>query len=137
MERATSTHETFAAEGEARRLIAFAAAIEALTGLVLISVPSLLGRLILGVELPDVAQGVARLAGIALLAFAVVCWPESSAKNAASAVRGLLLYNLLAVIYFCYWRFTFSAGPLLWPAVALHAILTVLFVRVQLSEKTR
>jgi hypothetical protein len=83
-----------------RALIVFGAALEAFTGLVLVAIPSLFGRLVLGNELPGVAGGAIRLAGIALLAFAVACWPQapSSAKY-SPAVRALVVYNLLAVLY--------------------------------------
>jgi hypothetical protein len=130
--------QALSAKSADRTLIVFATVIEAITGLILISVPSLFGRVVLGVELPDVARGMTRLYGIALLAFTVASWPERDiAKNAAPATRGLLVYNLFVAIYFCYWGLTHSAGLLLWPAVALHATLTVLLVRVELSEGMR
>jgi hypothetical protein len=120
------------------RLTVVSAAIEAFTGLVLIVIPSPFGQLVLGTDLAGTAQGVARLAGIALLALGVACWPgQGRTTYVVSAVRGLLVYNLLVAIYLCYWRFAYSVGPLLWPAVALHAILAALFVRALLSERTQ
>jgi hypothetical protein len=116
------------------RLIVFALALEALTGLVLVGVPSLLGRLILGTELPASAQVMGRLAGIALLAFSAACWPDGGrTSNTRAAVRGLLLYNLLATVFFTSLGARGVAGPLLWPVVAIHAILSVLFVRLALA----
>lgn len=53
-------------------LLVFAAIIEASTGVSLLVVPSLVGHLLLGIELTGVIVGVA---GIALIALAVACWP--------------------------------------------------------------
>jgi hypothetical protein len=48
-----------------------------------------------------------------------------------SAVRALLIYNLLATIYLLYLGVGGKlVGMLLWPAVALHAILMFLVTRV-------
>jgi hypothetical protein len=121
------------------KLILASAAIELVTGIVLIFIPSILGRLILGVEFPDISRGVARLAGIALVALAIACWPQqrSTATNAGAAIRALLTYNFLAAIYFCYWRAAYRLeGPLLWWAVALHAVFAALFLRAALRYNT-
>ena len=85
-----------------RLLIAFAAAFEAVTGIVLIVDPSLLGRLLLGVNLDVSGIAVGRLAGFALLGLGLACWPGRQAPTGKSAVRGLLAYNLLATIFFVY-----------------------------------
>ncbi len=94
----------------------------------LLIVPALVGRLLLGAELSGVAVVVARVAGIALLALGVGCWP-------GPASLGMLTYNALATAYLGWlaaggqW-----AGPLLWPAVGLHAALTVLLCRAWLKK---
>lgn len=109
----------------------FAAALEAATGLVLIVSPSLAATLVFGADLSGPGLSLGRLAGIALLAFAVACWPASGGdKQHGPAARGLLTYNLLATVYFLFvgaagrW-----VGPLLWPVVVLHAVLTTLIFR--------
>ena len=115
------------------RWIVVVAAVEAAaTSLVLILSPSLFGWLILGAELSEAGQALGRLTGIALLAFGLACWPAPAAANqATSAVRALLIYNLLATIYLLYLGVGGKlVGTLLWPAVALHAILTILVTRV-------
>ena len=56
-------------------VLIFAAVGEAGTGLALLIVPSLVGRLLLGEELTGIAIPVARVAGIALIALGVACWP--------------------------------------------------------------
>jgi hypothetical protein len=115
------------------RWIVVVAALEAVaTSLVLILAPSLFGWLVLGAELSEAGQALGRLAGIVLLAFGLACWPAPAAANqATSAVRALLIYNLLAAIYLLYLGVAGKlVGMLLWPAVVLHAILTILVARV-------
>jgi hypothetical protein len=55
--------------------LAFAAFGEAVAGLALLIAPSLVGQLLLGEQLADVAIPVARVAGIALIALGIACWP--------------------------------------------------------------
>jgi len=57
--------------------------------------------------------------------------------NAAAAIRALLTYNSLAAVYLCYWCVAYrSQGPLLWLAIALHAVLAALFLRVVLRDNS-
>jgi hypothetical protein len=102
-----------------------AAAVEAgATGLILLLSPVLFVWLILGADLSDPGQALGRLGGIALCGFALTSWPDPSAR---SVTRAMLTYNLLAAIYLLYLGIVGkSAGVLLWPAVALHLLLTVL-----------
>ena len=58
-----STHR-----GVLKKLLALAAIAEAATGLALLIVPSLVGRLLFGAEFTGVANPAARVTGIALLA---------------------------------------------------------------------
>lgn len=102
-------------------LLAFAALAEAATGVALVVVPSLVGRLLLGQELAGVAIPVARVLGIALIALGVACRPGRT------ALRGMLTYSLLATLYLAYVGIERQwIGPLLWPAVVLHAVITIL-----------
>jgi hypothetical protein len=55
--------------------LVLAAVGEAVTGVALLVVPSLVGQLLLGEELAGVAVPVARVAGVALIGLAVACWP--------------------------------------------------------------
>ena|SRR5271165_6203836 len=112
-----------------RLLRTVSAAIEAATGIALIAVPELVGRVLLGVSLSESGVAVARLAGVALLSLGLACWPTANDIN-SSALRGLFVYNLLAAVYLGYLRASGEfAGFLLWPACALHAVLTILFAR--------
>ncbi len=109
--------------------LVLAAAGEAATGLALVIAPSLVGRLLLGEELTGVAVPVARVAGIALIALGIACWPGPTRV-------GMLIYSALVTLYLAYVGFAGGfAGVLLWPAVVLHAILTALLTRVATSDK--
>jgi len=113
-------------------LIAIAAAFEAITGLVLIVDPSLLGTLLLGSDLSVSGIAVGRLAGCALLGLGIACWPGPEAVTGKNgATRGLLAYNALAAIFFVYLGVRGElVGPLLWPAAVIHGALAVLLARV-------
>ena len=79
-----------------------AAAVEAAaTGLILLLSPVLFGRLIFGADLSEAGPALGRLAGIALVGFALA---TGAAPAAASqhAARASLIYNLLATIYLGY-----------------------------------
>lgn len=113
-----------------KKLLVFAALSEAATGLALLLVPSLVGQLLFGAELAGVAVIVARVCGIALISLAVACWP-------GTPLLGMLVYGAASALYLAYLGFTGGAsGILLWPAVVVHLILTVLLVRASRAEKT-
>jgi hypothetical protein len=106
-----------------KKVLPIAAVAEAATGVALIVVPSLVGRLLLGADLAGVATPVGRVAGIALLALGVACLPS------CTPLCGMLTYSVLATPYLLYLAIRGEwVGPLLWPAVVLHAILTVLLI---------
>jgi hypothetical protein len=106
-----------------KKLLAIVSVGELATGLAFLVAPSLVAQLLLGVELTDVALTVARVAGIALIALAVACWP-------GTPLIGMLTYSAAVALYLAYLGFAGGAsGILLWPAVVLHAILTVLLAR--------
>src|SRR5262245_47523714 len=101
-------------------VLRLAAIIEAVAGVGLLFVPSLVGQLLFGVEMIGIAITVARVAGIALIALGVACWP-------GPPLVGMLTYNAAVTVYLAYVGFADGwAGELLWPVVALHAIMTVL-----------
>jgi len=113
-----------------RKVLTFAAVFEAATGLALLIVPLLVGRLLLGTELTD-AIPVARVAGIALIALGVCCWPGST------ALCGMLTYGALVTLYLLYLGIRgVWVGPLLWPAVVIHALLTALLARAWFQSRS-
>ena len=58
-----------------KNVLISAAVGEAATGLALLTVPSLVGQLLLGEQFTGVAMPIARVCGIALIALATACWP--------------------------------------------------------------
>jgi hypothetical protein len=113
------------------KALIWAAAVEAATGLALLVVPSIVGQLLLGQELVGVAIPVARVAGIALIGLAVACWP-------GPPLLGMLTYGIFVALYLCYVGiFGGLAGFLLWPAVALHAVLSILLCRTWLANEDK
>jgi hypothetical protein len=104
------------------RALVFAAVGEATTGLALLVVPSIVGRLLLGEELTGIAVPVARVGGIALIGLGVACWP-------GTPLLGMLTYGAAVAVYLAYLGLAGGLGGiLLWPAVALHAVLSILLV---------
>jgi hypothetical protein len=100
-----------------------AAAAEAATGVALLIVPSLVGQVLLGEQLIGVAVPVGRVAGIALIALAIACWP-------GPPVVGMLTYSALVTLYLAYLGLAGGlGGVLLWPAVILHLVLTLQLAR--------
>ena len=112
-----------------KRVLIFAAVGEAATGVALLIVPSLIVRLLLGEELTGIAIPVARVAGIALIALGVACWP-------GTPLAGMLAYSAAVTLYLAYLGFASGlSGILLWPVVVLHVILTALLIRASTSNK--
>jgi len=112
-----------------KKALLLAAISEAATGLALLIVPSLVGRLLLGPELTGVAIPVARVLGIALIALGIACWPGPPRM-------GMLTYSAAVTLYLAYVGLVGGfAGILLWPAVVLHVVLTALLIRALASDK--
>lgn len=104
-------------------VLVFAAVSETATGVALLVIPSLVGRLLLGEELTGIALPVARVAGIALIALGIACWPGTPRV-------GMLTYSAVVALYLAYLGVAGGLGGLLlWPAVVLHAVLSVLLAR--------
>jgi hypothetical protein len=114
-----------------KMVLIFAAVAEAATGLALLIVPSLVGQLLLGEELTGVAMPVGRVAGIALIALGVACWP-------GPPLIGMLIYSAVVTLYLTYVGFVGGlTGAFLWPAVALHVVLSVLLGRAWIAAERR
>jgi hypothetical protein len=112
---------------EPRSVLGIAAAVEAVTGLLLIVVPHLLAKLLLGAEVTGVAVVIGRVAGIALLSLGIGCWFGRQEATGGWALAAMLLYNVLVTLYLAWVGLGAEfVGVLLWPAVVVHAVLTVL-----------
>jgi hypothetical protein len=120
----------------ASRLLSVAAAIEAVTGVALIIFPQAVARLLLGTELTAAGIAVGRVAGIALLSLGVVCWMSRQDVNKTAALAAMLTYNLLVTAYLMYLGIGGElVGIFLWPAIAIHAVLTLLFAYVGFNNR--
>ena len=116
-------------------LLPVAAIIEAATGLALIVLPESVARLLLGADLVGPGNAVARVAGAALLSLGLACWMSRRDSDKTSVLAAMLAYNLLVTAYLMYLGFGGQlVGVLLWPAIAIHAVLTLLFAHVFFSD---
>lgn len=113
------------------RLLALTAAIEAATGLALMAAPAVVVRLLLGGEISGASIPLGRVGGLGLLSLAMACWPRrDAAGDTAPALRAMLTYNALVALYLLSLGIGGEwVGPLLWPAMALHGILSLLLAR--------
>lgn len=113
-----------------KMLVTLAAAVEIPTGLVLIFAPSVFMRLLFGADMSGPDRALGPLAGFALLALAIACWPSrAAAAPAVSAIRALLAFSLLCVVYLAYRGVSGDkSGILLWPAAAGHAVIALLLL---------
>jgi hypothetical protein len=71
------------------------------------------------------------VAGIALIALGVACWP-------GPPLVGMLIYSAVVTLYLAYLGFAGGlAGFFLWPAIAFHAVLSILLSRAWLATDTK
>src|SRR5262245_38696432 len=122
-----------------RTLLGLAAILEAATGLVLMIHPTLVAQLLFGEDVSGAGMALSRVAGIALLALGVACWPGRQAGSSdVTALRAMLTYSLLVTIYLIYLGVVAHlAGILLWPAVAAHLVFTLLLVAAWRKKRQR
>ena len=120
-----------------RKILAFAAIAEIGTGLLLLLDPALVVALLVGGDLSGAGVVTARCLGITLVALGVACWPgRHSTDNVAAAARGMLLYNVAIALYLVYVRTVdHLGGPLLWPAVVIHAVVAALLATTWRRER--
>lgn len=112
-----------------KTLLALAAAGEAAFGLVLLASPPVVVRLLFDAEIAGAGMVMSRVAGIALIALGVACWP-------GPPLVGMLTYSAVVTLYLAYVGFAGDlTGVVLWPAVVLHVILTVLLTRASILNK--
>jgi hypothetical protein len=106
------------------------ALIELGTGLALLSFPSATVTLLAGAPLEtSAALTVARVGGAGLLALGVACWfarGDTQSEAARGLVAAMLLYDVAAVAVLAFAGLGFGLhGVGLWPAVFLHAVMTL------------
>jgi hypothetical protein len=74
---------------------------------------------------------VGRVAGCALVALGLACWPfRDASSRPAPALVAMLTYTLLVTCYLIFLGIGGQCvGVLLWPAVAIHGLVALLLVR--------
>lgn len=120
-----------------RWILTFAAVVEIATGIALLVEPRIVIALLVGGNEPPQALPLGRVAGIAILAFGVACWPTRQRSDSGSpAFLSMLIYNVLIALYLAYlFIIGHLGGVLLWPAVLLHGVLALMLVWTWRSER--
>ena len=103
-----------------------ATALEVLTGLGLIVLPSLLARLLFGSDLNTVGDSTGRIVGLVLVCLAAGCWPRAGETGRHQAFVPLVALSWLAAAFLVITGLIgANVGLLLWPAVVLHLVFAV------------
>jgi hypothetical protein len=112
------------------KILTFAAVVEIGTGSILMIDPSVVIKLLLGIEDTNAGTLLGRFLGVALLSLGVACWPgRPEHTTGLQSFWGMLAYNALVALYLAsLGTVGHLGGSLLWPAVVLHAILALLLV---------
>ena len=125
-----------------KRLLIVTAVIELGVGVALLCLPSATVTLLLGSGLDTpAAVALGRVAGAALFALGVACWLTQYDVQSCAArglVSAMVLYNLGAVVVLGAAGIRSQpVGIALWPAVVLHAAMTIWCVTRLLRKPTR
>ena len=109
------------------RLLIVTAALEASTGVALLSAPATVAGLLLGAAIDAPGLVVARVAGAALFTIGILCWVASKGRSGLADrgfVRALLFYNVAVFMALAHANVALQlTGIGLWPVVTLHAAL--------------
>ena len=111
------------------RLFALTAGIEMVTGIGLVLVPLFVLQMVMGAGTDPLGTQVARLAGIALFCIGLLCWFSRTSADPRPGLATMLAYNGLVALFFLCLGLGGLGGMLLWPVVAAHGILTVLYLQ--------
>src|ERR1700756_4427475 len=106
------------------------AVIELGAGLALLCFPSATVMLLVGAPLQAApALTVGRVGGAGVLGLGVACWVgrgDTQRRAARGLIAAMSLYNVAAVVVLAFAGIGFGLhGVALWPAVILHAVMTV------------
>jgi hypothetical protein len=112
-----------------KNLLTVTALIEGGTGVLLVTAPSFVTRLLLDSSLDgSVSLTVARLTGLALLTLTVACWLarlDAETRAANGLVTAMVLYNVGATTLLAYAGTGLGLdGKFLWPAVLVHVVMS-------------
>jgi hypothetical protein len=109
-----------------RTAVMLAAWVEIIVGASFLLVPNAQSQMIFGATPEGIGDTWARFAGIALIGLGIACMPSNLAGTRQFAVRGLLVFNIAATIFFAWVAVaTTFRGVVLWPVVILHAVISI------------
>ena len=119
-------------------ILRMSAAVEGATGVVLMLLPGLVVHLLFGAEVAGAGLAAARIAGMALVALGIACWPSSLDGRSGHGWTAMLVYNVLVTIYLVGMGVSGEPrGIALWPATFVHAVVTVALVQDRARRKGR
>lgn len=119
-----------------RIVVMIAAWVEIIVGVSFILALDTQSNFVFGAPAEGAGAGFARFSGVALIALGIALMPSNRAGALYLATRGLLIFNILATIFFASVAVaTTFRGVLLWPVVSLHGILAIALA-VSLRSKT-
>ncbi len=120
-----------------RLLFNGSAAIEIVTGIGMLVAPAFLIGLLLGNGLGPIGIAVTRVLGIGLFSLGIAGWDsqEQALGTVLGPRTGLVVYNIGATAMFVYLGTTGAMnGLLLWPAAALHLVISLLLLGAIISQ---
>jgi hypothetical protein len=104
-----------------KKLLTAASLAEGLFGIFVLAFPGFAYDLLFGSQAAASGIIMTRVAGVALIGLGVACFPPGTTR----AFYGMLGYNILVMLYLIAVGIGGSAGVLLWPGVAFHALMSV------------
>ena len=106
-----------------KTFLTLTALFEGITGLILLTIPSVFLSFLLGTALNEPGGILARLTGVALLSISIACWScRNEAHHASGIGKALLFYNIAAGSLLIYSFKAGFSGIGLWPAVIQHFV---------------
>ena len=118
-----------------QRVLAISCGIEAATGVLLLVAPAVVAKLLLGTGIEGAAIIVGNIAGVALFSLAIACWPRVEPMGDGSYLA-MMVYNLLVALLLAETGASGAAsGILLWPAVVIHLVFTILIALASISSR--
>jgi hypothetical protein len=107
-------------------IVLVVAVVQAFAGFATLARPEVVVHLLFGPDASD--GGIAQCFGIAQIALAIACWPHGR-RASTSGVYGLGVYNGMIALYLTGVRTVIGdGGPLLWPAVFVHALFALVLI---------
>ncbi len=116
-----------------KSVVMTAAWLEIVTGAVFLTVLDVACQMLFAAKPEGLGIILAQVGGLALLALGVACLPSGSCHG---AVLGLSVWNVgIALLLAWVGVATNFRGVLLWPVIALHAVLAIALLRQILTSK--